>query len=99
MSPYSTREVAETVGIHVATLEEWLSKGKVKSPRTVQVGAKNYRLWSERDVERVRKYKEKFYRKGRGRKKKKKNGKVAGAPKQSLRCALTTSTKTVNLGG
>ncbi len=70
MSPYSTREVAHLVGIHLATLEEWLSKGKVKSPRTVRIGAKAYRLWADRDVERVRKYKAQFYRKGRGRKKK-----------------------------
>jgi len=69
MSPYSTREVAQLVGIHLATLEEWLSKGKVKSPRTVRIGAKAYRLWADRDVERVRKYKEQSYRKGRGRKK------------------------------
>ena len=70
MSPLSTREVADQVGIHLATLEEWLSKGKVKPSRTVRIGAKTYRLWTERDVERVRKHKEKFYRKGRGRKKK-----------------------------
>lgn len=70
MNPYSTREVAKAVGIHVATLEEWLSKGNVKPPRTVRVGAKVYRLWTDRDVERVRRYKEEFYRKGRGRKKK-----------------------------
>ena len=70
MSPYSTREVAQLVGVHLATLEEWLSRKKLKSPKTVRVGAKNYRLWSDTDVERVRKYKEKSYRKGRGRKKK-----------------------------
>lgn len=70
MSPFSTREVAQFIGIHLVTLEEWLAKGKVKPPRTVRVGAKTYRLWTTRDVERVRKHKEKFYRKGRGRKKK-----------------------------
>lgn len=69
MSPRSTREVAQLVGIHLATLEEWISKRKVKPPRTVRIGAKVYRLWADRDVERVRKYKEQFYRKGRGRKK------------------------------
>jgi len=56
------------VGIHVATLEEWLSKGKVKSPRTVRVGAKQYRLWTDNDIERVKKHKAHSYRKGRGRK-------------------------------
>jgi len=70
MSPYSTREVAQLAEVHVATLEEWLAKAKVKAPRTVRVGAKTYRLWTDRDVERVRDYKAKYYRKGRGRKKK-----------------------------
>lgn len=70
MSPLSTREIAKLVGVHLATLEAWLSKNKVKAPRTVQVGAKNYRLWTDRDIERVRQYKARFYRKGRGRKKK-----------------------------
>ena len=58
------------VGIHLATLEEWLSKRKLKAPRTVRIGGQTYRLWTDRDIERVRKFKEKFYRKGRGRKKK-----------------------------
>ena len=71
MSPLATREVAALVGIHPATLEEWLSKGKVKAPKTVRVGARNFRIWTEKDIERLRKHKEKFYRKGRGRKKNK----------------------------
>jgi excisionase family DNA binding protein len=70
MSPLSTREVAELVSVHLATLEEWLSSEKVKSPKTLQIGGQTYRLWTDRDVERLREYKRKFYRKGRGRKKK-----------------------------
>lgn len=73
MSPHSTREVAELIGVHLATLEEWLGKGKVKAPKTVRVGARNFRIWTEKDIERLRKHKEKYYRKGRGRKKKKNN--------------------------
>jgi len=70
MSPRSTREVAALIGVHLVTLEEWLRKGKVNAPKSVFVGAKKYRLWTDRDIDRVKKYKEKFYRKGRGRKKK-----------------------------
>jgi predicted site-specific integrase-resolvase len=62
--------VAERVGIHWTTLELWIKKGKVR-PRTVQIGKKTYRLWTEREIERVRGVKEKTYRKGRGRKPKK----------------------------
>ena len=70
MAPLSTAQIASALGIHRVTLEEWLSKGKVKPPKTVQIGAKAYRLWTERDIERLRKFKMKSYRKGRGRKKK-----------------------------
>ena len=63
MSPFSTREVAQQVGVHLATLEEWLSRKKVRPPKTVRVGAKHYRLWTKRDLERVRRYKDKSYRK------------------------------------
>lgn len=70
MAPPSTAEIAALVGIHRATLEEWLSRGKVKPPKKVRIGAKFFRLWTGRDVARLRKFKEKFYRKGRGRKKK-----------------------------
>lgn len=68
MSPRSTREVAQLVGIHLRTLETWISAGKVK-PATVKIGEKTYRLWSDREIEKVRRVKEKTYRKGRGRKK------------------------------
>ena len=71
MSPLSTEEVAKMVGINAATLERWLSGGKLKSPKRVRVGRKVFRLWTSRDIGRVRQYKEKFYRKGRGRKKRK----------------------------
>jgi len=69
MSPLSTREVAAQVGIHRVTLEEWLRKGKVKPPKKLQIGGHTYRLWTDRDIERLRQFKTKYYRKGRGRKK------------------------------
>lgn len=71
MAPQSTAEIAALVGIHRATLEEWISKGKVKAPKTVRVGQRIFRIWTAQDIARIRRYKEKFYRKGRGRKKRK----------------------------
>ncbi|MBI4459914.1 MAG: MerR family transcriptional regulator [Acidobacteria bacterium] len=70
MTPMSTAQVASAIGVHPATLEEWLSKRKVKPPKVVKIGARSYRLWTERDVETLKQHKAKFYRKGRGRKKK-----------------------------
>jgi excisionase family DNA binding protein len=72
MSPISTPEVAERVGIHQATLERWLASGKLEMPKPLRVGRKVFRNWTALDVERVRKYKAANYRKGRGRKKGKK---------------------------
>jgi predicted site-specific integrase-resolvase len=68
MSPFSTSQVAAQVGIDRVTLERWLREGKVKPPKMIVVGDRRYRLWNERYVAAVRRYKEKFYRKGRGRK-------------------------------
>lgn len=72
MTPISTPQVADIVGIHLITLERWLSSGKVESPKKVRAGNRSYRLWTQRDIERLKQYKAKYYRKGRGRKKKSK---------------------------
>jgi DNA-binding transcriptional MerR regulator len=66
---YSTSEVAEKIGIAKRTLIRWLKDGKIAEPKRVEYPGIISRLWSERDVERLRKYKEQNYRKGRGRKK------------------------------
>lgn len=58
------------IGVHRVTLEEWLRTGKVKRPKSLRIGGQLYRLWTEKDVKRLQKYKAQFYRKGRGRTKK-----------------------------
>ena len=73
MSPLSTKDVAGLVGINPATLERWLSSGRLKSPKKLVIGRKEFRHWTARDIERVRKFKAKNYMKGRGRKPKKKS--------------------------
>ncbi len=70
MKPLSTEEVAKTIGVSKSTLERWLSEGKIKAPKPLRVGRKIFRFWTDRDIERVMRYKEKCYWKGRGRKKK-----------------------------
>ena len=70
MSPLSTEEVARLVGISRVTLERWLAQKKIPMPKRVFVGTRVSRIWTERDIERVRRHREKFYGKGRGRKKK-----------------------------
>ncbi len=68
MKNYSTAKVAAEVGVSKLTLTRWLKAGRIKEPRHVKQGGIELRLWTNRDVERVRKYKKENYRKGRGRK-------------------------------
>lgn len=68
MKDYSTATVAAEVGVSKLTLTRWLKTGKIKEPRRVKQGGIELRLWTPRDVERVKKYKQENYRKGRGRK-------------------------------
>jgi len=72
MTPLSTLEVARMVGIGRGTLERWLKEGKIPMPKPLHVGRKAFRNWTASDIERVRKFKTENYRKGRGRKPKKK---------------------------
>ncbi len=54
------------VGVHKLTVLRWLYSGKIPEPKHLGNGGIDIRIWTDRDVARVRKYKEKFYRKGRG---------------------------------
>lgn len=72
MRTYSTMQVARTAGIGRMTLLRWLKDGKVQEPRRISNGGVQARIWTDRDVERVRRYKQENYRKGRGRKPKSK---------------------------
>ena len=70
MRTYSTGQVAKIVGINRVTLQRWLLDGKIREPRRIYNGGIDARIWTDRDVERVRKYKAANYRRGRGRRKK-----------------------------
>jgi len=56
------------IGVDRVTLQRWLISGKLKEPKKVKAGSVEVRIWTDRDIERVRKYKQENYRKGRGRK-------------------------------
>ena len=68
MHTYSTAQAARMLDVHKVTLQRWLLDGKVREPKKVRIGNIESRIWTDRDVERVRKFKEQNYRKGRGRK-------------------------------
>ena len=68
MANLSTSQFVRVLKIGRATLHRWIADGKISPPRKSKVGGVTVRLWMKQDVERVRRYKEKFYRKGQGRK-------------------------------
>jgi hypothetical protein len=70
MKSYSTIQVARKAGIARMTLLRWLKAGKIPEPRRIRNAGIDARVWTDRDVIRVHKYKQENYRKGRGRKSK-----------------------------
>jgi DNA-binding transcriptional MerR regulator len=66
---YSTSQVALQIGVSKRTLFRWLRDGKIAEPKRIECPGMVSRLWNERDIDQLRKYKEQNYRKGRGRKK------------------------------
>ncbi len=69
----TTVEVARLVGIDRVTLERWLARGhaagaKVKKPKTVRIGDRDFRLWTQADVKRLKRFAADHKFEGRGRK-------------------------------
>ena len=60
---YSTIEVSRKVGVHKNTLLRWLRVGVIPEPKRNRVAGVHYRIWSDGDVERVRRYKAAHYMK------------------------------------
>lgn len=67
---YSTKEVARRVAVHWVTLHKWMAAGKVRASHQIGMNGGKHWRWTEQDIAKIKKYKAKHYRKGRGRKKK-----------------------------
>lgn len=61
MKIYSTAQVAKLVGVSKLTLLRWLYAGKLKEP--ARASGHDWRLWTDADVNRAKKYKAKHYSK------------------------------------
>ena len=53
-----TLEVAKAVGLGRRTLDRWIAEGKVKAPKLTMVHGRGVRLWTQKDIARLRKVKE-----------------------------------------
>ena len=55
-------------GISWVTLRRWLADGKIRPSKSLPFDGRTLWRWTPSDVEKLRKFKGKNYRKGRGRK-------------------------------
>jgi predicted transcriptional regulator len=55
MTTFSTRGVARKLGITHAALSKYISSKKVPAPRSVTSGGMTIHLWTEMEIENVRK--------------------------------------------
>ena len=67
----STRDAAKELGIHAITLHRYIAAKKVPAPEVQRVGRIKVRLWSQKDIDRVRELLPKIRN---GRKKKRSEG-------------------------
>ena len=54
MSKLSTEQVAKKLGIGKSSLSRYILAGKVPAPPETMAGGIRLRLWSEKDIERLR---------------------------------------------
>jgi predicted DNA-binding transcriptional regulator AlpA len=55
MTKLSTHQVAKALGIDAATLSRYIKTGKIVAPPETMAGGIKLRLWSESDIERLKK--------------------------------------------
>ncbi len=55
MKTFSTRQAAKKLGLHTATLAQYVAVGKVPAPTIVDVGTAKLHVWTEEEMEQVRK--------------------------------------------
>jgi len=54
MSPYSTPQAAQKLGLSLITLNRYIAANKVPVPPVQMVGGSRIRAWSEEDIDKVR---------------------------------------------
>jgi hypothetical protein len=57
MKPLPTSEVVRLLGVHPITLEHWLRRNPELKPRALRIGGRVVRLWTMKDVVRLKRFK------------------------------------------
>jgi predicted site-specific integrase-resolvase len=68
---YSTLQVAKLISVTSDTLHRWIRECRIEAPPIQSLGGMKVRLWSQEEVDKVRKYKAEKYRKKPRRKNRK----------------------------
>ena len=55
MVRHSTREAAKKLGIHYDTLAHYVEAGKVPAPEIITVGRRTVHMWTDAEIEHIRK--------------------------------------------
>ena len=55
MATFSTRQVAKQLGLTAVAVGRYIALKKIPAPKMVEVGARRVYMWTERDIENVRK--------------------------------------------
>ena len=74
---YSTREAAFQVGVDFRTLNRWIAQGKIVAPPVSVIAGIRVRLWSKREIGKLRKRVPSLKFKSSNGRRKKKKGKRA----------------------
>lgn len=67
---YTTVQVARLLGVGRDTIYRWLRQGKIPSAKVARLGNVRVRLWTERDIAKIRQYMKQNPYQSRGRKRK-----------------------------
>ncbi|HEY1527853.1 MAG TPA: hypothetical protein VGH51_16595 [Candidatus Angelobacter sp.] len=82
MNRYSTRQAAKMLGIAHTTLAHYIEIGKVPAPESMIPGVRPTHVWTEEEVERLRKLLPKI---ANGRKTRYKKKKSASSPQSAAK--------------
>jgi excisionase family DNA binding protein len=55
MNKYSTRQAAQKLELDLTTVQRYIAAGKIPAPALVEVGGGKLRIWTDEDIEHVRK--------------------------------------------
>jgi excisionase family DNA binding protein len=54
---YSTGDAAKLIGVSRQTLQTWIDRKSIPTPRLEKVGRMSIRLWTGADIEKARRFK------------------------------------------